>query len=416
LSQGPALRLFEAIGIELEYMIVDRGDLGVRPIADELIRAKAGHVESEIENGDVAWSNELALHLIELKTNGPAPGLAGLAERFQANVVEVNALLAPLEARLLPTAMHPWMDPAREFRRWPHEYGPVYAAFDRIFGCSGHGWANLQSVHVNLPFSGDEEFGRLHAAVRLVLPLLPALAASSPVLEGEASGALDTRLELYRGNARRVPSVSGRVIPEPVFTREEYQRLVLEPIYRDLEPLDPEGVLRHEWVNARGCIPRFDRSAIEIRLLDVQECPAADLAVAAATVGAVRALVEERWSSGKSQRDAPGAGLEALFTATLRQAEDASVSDRGYLELLGWSGEVPCRARELWRHLVEATVESDPALRGLAGPLRVILEEGCLARRILGCLGEGFDRAGLRSVYAELADHLQAGTQLRGRD
>jgi hypothetical protein len=32
-------------------------------------------------------------------------------------------------------------------------------------------------------------------------------------------------------------------------------------------------VLRHEWVNARGAIARFDRSAIEIRVLDVAECP-----------------------------------------------------------------------------------------------------------------------------------------------
>ena len=36
---------------------------------------------------------------------------------------------------------------------------------------------------LNLPFSSDEEFGRLHAAIRLLLPLLPALAASSPLVE-----------------------------------------------------------------------------------------------------------------------------------------------------------------------------------------------------------------------------------------
>ena len=210
--------------------------------------------------------------MIELKTNGPAPRLSGLAERFAGEVEQIDALLAPLGARLMPTAMHPWMDPTREFRLWPHGGRQIYQAFDRIFDCRGHGWANLQSTHLNLPFANDEEFGRLHAAVRAILPLLPALAASSPFVEGRHPGILDARLDFYRTNARRVPSVTGQVIPEPVFTRSGYEAL-LETIYADLAPLDPAGTLRHEWVNARGCIARFDRMALEIRLLDVQECP-----------------------------------------------------------------------------------------------------------------------------------------------
>ena len=67
----------------------------------------------------------------------------------------------------------------------------MYEAYDRIFDCRGHGWANLQAVHLNLPFSGDEEFGRLHAAIRLVLPIMPAdrimasgLATSLPARAG----------------------------------------------------------------------------------------------------------------------------------------------------------------------------------------------------------------------------------------
>ena len=60
------LSLFEAIGVELEYMIVDRESLAVRPISDELIKAECGRYEMEIELGEVAWSNELMLHVIEL--------------------------------------------------------------------------------------------------------------------------------------------------------------------------------------------------------------------------------------------------------------------------------------------------------------------------------------------------------------
>src|SRR5262249_40425651 len=154
---------------------------------------------------------------------GPRARLAGLADALQCDVERIDAQLASLGARLMPTGMHPWMDPLRETQLFPGEYGPVYASFDRIFGCSGHGWSNVQSLHLHLPFANAADVGRLHAALRLALPILPALAASSPFADGRASGWADTRLDHYRNNARRVPSVTGSVIPEPVFTPAAYR-------------------------------------------------------------------------------------------------------------------------------------------------------------------------------------------------
>ena len=248
------LHLFEGFGIELEYMLVDINTLDVLPMSDRVLHAVAGAYEAEVEMGDIAWSNELVLHVIELKTNGPAPSLLGLPPAFTAQVGHINTLLAPLQGCLMPSAMHPWMQPHREMRLWPHAYSPVYEAFNRIFGCQGHGWANLQSVHLNLPFANDVEFGRLHAAIRLLLPIMPALAASSPILEGRPSGFLDTRMEMYRSNAQRIPSVSGKVIPEPAFTKHDYEQTILQPLYRDIAPYDPEGILQYEWLNARGAM------------------------------------------------------------------------------------------------------------------------------------------------------------------
>jgi glutamate---cysteine ligase / carboxylate-amine ligase len=152
--------------------------------------------------------------------------------------------------------MHPWMDPRRETRLWPHGNRAIYKTFDRLFDCRGHGWSNLQSTHLNLPFRGDEEFRRLHTAIRLLLPLLPALAASSPFVEGRAAPMLDMRLEVYRHNCARVPSIAGRIVPEWVPTPACYEERILARIQRDLEPLDPERRLHAEWVNARGAIAR----------------------------------------------------------------------------------------------------------------------------------------------------------------
>src|SRR5690606_13900663 len=210
--------------------------------------------------------------------------------------------------------MHPWMDPHTEMKLWPHEFSPVYEAFNRVFDCRGHGWANLQSMHVNLPFAGDEEFGRLHAAIRLVLPILPALAASSPIMDGRLTGLMDTRLEVYRHNARRVPEVSGQVIPERAFTQADYDAQIFAPLYAAIEPLDSEGVLRDEFLNARGAIARFSRGSIEIRLLDVQECPQADLAICRAVVAVLEALVGERWTSVSEQQSFEVAPLAELLT------------------------------------------------------------------------------------------------------
>ena len=279
-------------------------------------------LEGEISRGAMAWSNELARHVIELKTDGPVPTLSGVAERFAGEVGQIESRLAPLGACLMPAGMHPWMEPARDFALWPHGDRVIYEAFDRIFDCRGHGWSNLQSMHLNLPFAGDAQFGALHAAVRALLPRLPALAASSPFKEGRHAGWLDGRLEVYRDNAARVPSVTGVVVPEPIFTRADYLAL-LEKIYADLAPLDPAGTLRHEWVNARGAIARFDRDAIEIRVLDAQECPRADLAIAAAVSAVLRALcAPEQQAPLRALETAP---LAALFQQIARRAGEALV-------------------------------------------------------------------------------------------
>ena len=405
----PPLRLFEGYGIELEYMIVDTETLAVLPVTDEVLKSFAGSYVSDVEAGETAWSNELVLHVIELKTNGPAPALEPLPGLFQRDLARIGKALEPLGGRIMPSGMHPWMDPTTETQLWPHEYSPVYAAFNRIFGCQGHGWSNLQSMHINLPFANDEEFGRLHAAIRMILPILPALAASSPIVAGHVLPILDNRLEFYRHNAARVPSVSGDVIPEPAFTRATYERDILEPMYRDIAPHDPDGILRAEWLNARGAIARFDRMALEIRVLDMQECPRADLAIAALTTAAVRALVENKWVGFDAQTRWPVDRLAGIFRATVRDGERARIHDHEFLEALGMRGNRDHTAQEVWQNLAARLVfdtQSEPVWREA---LDVILDRGPLARRIVRALNDDSSRDALVNVYRELCDCVETG-------
>jgi gamma-glutamyl:cysteine ligase YbdK (ATP-grasp superfamily) len=361
---------------------------------------------SEVDRGHFGWSNEIVLHLVEIKNARPDPALEPLAAGFQAEVNAINRLLEPLGARLMPGAMHPWMNPAAETHLWPHDQAPIYQAYDRIFGCQKHGQANLQSMHVNLPFANDDEFARLHAAVRLLLPILPAIAASSPFADGRPGGFLDTRMEAYRTAVQRVPSVIGEVIPDTHSSHAEYQAQVLTPMYRDIAPLDPEGVLQHEWLNARGAIPRFDRDAIEIRVIDVQECPQADLAIAAAATAVIRALYDDRWSPLAMQQAISTDSLAKIQLACIRDADQAVIDDAGYLRLLGLSDR-QYRAGELWRHLINRTGLNRSTF--WVETLRVMLEHGPLARRILRAVGPVCSKDRLQSVYLELCDCLETG-------
>lgn len=403
--------LSQAFGVEIELMIVDAETLDVKPVCDRLMEVVAGAPVSDVELGPIAWSNELTLHVLELKTNGPAAGLSGLAGLFHESALFANRTLADLGATLMPGAMHPWMNPATETRLWPHEYSEVYHTFDRIFGCSGHGWSNLQSTHLNLPFTNDEEFARLHAAVRIVLPLIPALAAASPFMDGMYRGSLDGRMAVYRDNARTVPSVSGRIIPEAVFSRDEYDREILQRIYSDMAPMDPEGVVRHEWVNARGAIARFDRGAIEIRVIDAQECPAADLAIVAAVSHLVRSLAQGRLSDRDVAADPSTESLALLLDRAIVEGNRATVHDATILDALGLGLGEP-ELGEVWKRLLDADPIDDP-FDEWVGPLQTILEEGPLARRILSVTGQDPSPADLRRLASDLCDCLSANVPFR---
>jgi gamma-glutamyl:cysteine ligase YbdK (ATP-grasp superfamily) len=398
--------LFERYGVELEYMIVDAATLDVRPISDRLVHTVGSARKNEVRHGALRWSNELVMHVIELKTDGPSRTLDGLETLFLEEIRFLNGMLGKMDCRLLPTAMHPWMDPHRETRLWPHGSKTIYQTFDRIFDCRGHGWSNLQSTHLNLPFATDEEFRRLHTAIRVLLPLLPALAASSPFMEGRRAPLLDMRLEAYRHNCDRVPSITGHVVPEWIATPAQYQKNLLQRIYRDLAPLDPDEVLKDEWVNARGAIARFDRQTIEIRVLDIQECPRADLAILQFIVAILKGLVSEDLAPIGRQKNLRVRELGALFVQCATTAEQTVLKDRRYLQALGIAAKTPLSAADaLWSLLDKVSDDGTP----WRNTIEFILKKGSLSRRILKAVGPKPTPEKLSAVYAQLADGLQKG-------
>lgn len=407
-SKKSTLGLFEGFGVELEYMIVERDSLQVKPIADKLIYDQVGAYLSDVEFGDIAWSNELVLHVIELKTQGPATNLAGLQWKMLEHVRNINQMLEKYNAMLLPTGAHPLMNPDTETRLWPHEYNAIYEAYNKIFDCRGHGWANLQSTHLNLPFANDAEFEKLHAAIRVLLPIIPALSASSPVLDGKVTGLDDTRLEVYRHNQDRIPAIAGKIVPEQAFSKKEYEQKILNPIYQAIAPYDTEGVLQDEFLNSRGAIARFQRSAIEIRLIDIQESPVADIAILQAVVAALQALAASRWVNLEALKSWDENRLSAILLEVIAKGQQAIITDTDFAALFGFNCHENCTVGELWKHITSETLQLDEQPE-VAYALHVILSRGNLSRRIREALGENPSETRIQQVYQQLAVCLQNG-------
>jgi carboxylate-amine ligase len=254
---------------------------------------------------------------------------------------------------------------------------------------------------LNLPFDGEEEFAKLHAAIRLILPLLPGLCASSPIIGGKSTGLLDTRLSYYKTNQEKIKSITGSVIPEAVFSANDYQRIIYDPIKKDIAPFDPEDVLDSVWVNSRGAISRFDRGSIEIRLMDVQECPAADLAIQTLVVETIKAFVREEFISLQHQMKWDPEPLAEILDNGIKKGERTVISNRGFLKVFG-SNAVSLTMGELWKHIADRLKDRI----GKNEALEIILDRGCVSTRILRTLKGDYSTPSLLKVYRQLANCL----------
>ncbi|WP_027358106.1 carboxylate-amine ligase [Desulforegula conservatrix] len=399
--------IFEAVGIEIEYMIVDKDSLSVRPLAEKLLTLPDGTIENEIEMGVINWSNELVSHVIEFKLASPVSSFDGLSGEFQKQADIVNKKLEKYYAMLLPGGMHPFMKPDTDTVLWPYGDKTIYNAYDRIFGCKGHGWSNLQSVHINMPFQGDEEFARLHSSIRLVLPLIPAISSSSPVMEGRLTGFSDTRLNVYRHNQAKIPSIAGMIIPEPVFSESEYRDKILSSMYKDIAPYDPEEILQDEWLNSRGAIARFERNAIEIRLIDTQECPKADISICAFVFYLVKAIAEERYAPFSKYKNFATERLADILFKCFEKGGDAEIKDSEFLAFFGIGGE-KARAGDAVKSIYEKLSSDCSELSPFNDSLEIILERN-LSSRIVSSLGKDFGEKAVLDTWFRLSESLRKG-------
>jgi glutathione synthase/RimK-type ligase-like ATP-grasp enzyme/gamma-glutamyl:cysteine ligase YbdK (ATP-grasp superfamily) len=397
-------RAFSVAGMELEYPVVDR-DLNVVSRVEDAFRILAGRPVSDVDLGAVGFSNEIADHVFEIKTSEPVQSLATAEDVLVEGVRRFGALVrSEWDARLLPTGMHPWMDPRRG-KLWTRSNLRIYTTYARLFDVRTHGWMNVHAAHLNLPFGTEEQAVAMHTAAALLIPYLPALAASSPMYDGDLQESADGRLHWILQHQAQIPESCGAIVPEYVGSFAEYRKCIFAPMYAALDRRPNSGAIRHEFFNARGAVLRFARRALEIRVLDTQECVRMDIAIAVFVRSVLRVL-SRRVSAGKLTL--PGHSvLVADFHETIRLGSHAEVQSPH----LGGPGSV----REVLRALLadaRRVVRPDEAL--YLDLVERIIETGTLAEHIRAAMGPYLEAdddtytEAARRIYIELAECLEA--------
>ena len=282
----------EVLGPEHEFSVVDQ-KLHPLPIVDAIIKQVHGRIVNNVNMSKFSFGKELQAHVLELKAIKPFHSPQVFEETIQEAVETILDALEKHHAKLLGLGMHPSLN-LNEAQIWTHRDRQIYEALGRIFNLRQHGWLNIQSFQLNLPYRNEKDAIKLHNTLNNILPYLPALAASSPIFETKKGDYMDNRLHFYSMNQREVPSITGDVIPEHVNSLEEYEKATVNRYSDDLCKLGASRcLLNKKWLNSRGAVIRPDRKAIEIRILDEQECVKSDVALSCFIRAVLRGMMND---------------------------------------------------------------------------------------------------------------------------
>jgi gamma-glutamyl:cysteine ligase YbdK (ATP-grasp superfamily) len=172
------------LGPEHEFSLVN-DELKALPIVDQVLKDFHGRVVNSVKLPRFSFAKELQLHVMEVKPNEPFHTPVEFEETMQEAVQTLQSFIGrKYGAHLLGTGMHPLLR-LDETNVWPHRHRQIYEAFSKVFNLKRHGWLNIQSYPLNVPYSDEKSGILLHNMISNICPYLPALSASSPIFEGK---------------------------------------------------------------------------------------------------------------------------------------------------------------------------------------------------------------------------------------
>jgi carboxylate-amine ligase len=234
------------VGLEEEFQILDPATLDLAPRFEQL-RDGAGE-RSQVLSEHI--TGELISSEIEI-ISGPGRDFRDALERQRELRRELVALTAAHGLALGATATHPWAD----YREQPIIDTEHYRRVEE--GLKYVAWRNNTfSLHVHVGVNGTDRAIGVCDRLRPVLPLLLALSASSPFLDGRLSGLHSSRSQIFTKSFPRCG------VPDAFGTWAAY-RAYVEFLIRTRSIIEFTQV----WWSVR---PHFSFGTVEVRICDSQ--------------------------------------------------------------------------------------------------------------------------------------------------
>jgi glutamate---cysteine ligase / carboxylate-amine ligase len=289
------------VGLEEEFALLDPGELGLVPRFEELRDAAAGDpgLASSI-------AGELIASEIEIRS-GRADDLAAAAAAQRDLRRRLFALAGDRGIALGATGTHPWSDyrdqriiDTKHYRRV--EDGLKYVAWRN----------NTFSLHVHVGINGADRAVLVCDRLRPVLPLLLAISANSPFLDGRDSGLDSARTQTF---TRSFPRCG---VPDPFGSWDAFARYI-DFLVRTRSIVEYTQV----WWSVR---PHFAFGTVEVRICDAQ-ATAAESDGLAALIMACIAQAARDIDEGVPSVDLPGRMIEENTWRAIRYGLDGELLD-----------------------------------------------------------------------------------------
>jgi carboxylate-amine ligase len=289
------------VGIEEEFAVLDAGSLDLAPRFEELREAAAA---DPVLGPSIA--GELISSEIEIRSGRGEDFAAAIAAQREHRR-RLFALAAERGIALGATGTHPWSD-YRDQRIIDTEH------YHRVEdGLKYVAWRNNTfSLHVHVGVRGADRAVLVCDRLRPVLPLLLAISASSPFLDGRDSGLHSARSQTF---TRSFPRCG---IPAPFGGWDAYRDYIAFLI-------DTRSIVEYTqvWLSVR---PHFSFGTVEVRICDAQPSGQQSEALAALIVACVAQAAREI-DAGDPYDDIPGRLIEENMWRAIRYGLDGELID-----------------------------------------------------------------------------------------
>jgi glutamate---cysteine ligase / carboxylate-amine ligase len=289
------------VGLEEEFALLDPRDLGLTSRFEEL---------KEAAGADPVLADSIAGELISSEIEIRS----GRGEDFAAAIAlqrdrrkRLFALAEEHHVALGATGTHPWSDYREQHIIETEHYRRVEDGLKYV------AWRNNAfSMHVHVGIRGADRAVRVCDRLRSVLPLLLAVSANSPFLDGRDSGLHSARTQIF---TRSFPRCG---IPDAFGSWNEFARYI-DFLVRTRSIVEYTQV----WWSVR---PHFGFGTVEVRICDAQPTAGESEGLAALILACVAQAARE-FDEGEPFHDLPNRLLEENLWRAIRYGLDGELLD-----------------------------------------------------------------------------------------